>query len=546
MSKRVTVSLLILAVLSPVAGCSPEPPAVLSPLPVPPPPITPEIQQTGTVVGRVLWSAEVQPKNPQPSYLFFEETTTKQVSAVALNPGQTTYIAPLPAGSYYAYSWLPGFVERVAFAAGGEEGSGGPSLQAVEVLSGARTEGVDLRGRIPAAQQPIALLGALIDGTGGPPLADAVVVIQDGRVVAAGSASAVEVPVAARVFGLRGATILPGLINAHVHNAFDEANLRRWAQAGVTTVRDLGAPVHLESFATRDALNTDPQYARIVAAGPLVTVPGGYPIAGNNFPSLAVDSPQDARSKVGELIDQRADVIKITITFGGAPTLSLEEARAIVETAHSRGIPVSAHVTTAAAMDRALQASVDDMAHVATDPVSEDAIARMVEQGNCWVPTLAALRGRGIDNVRRFVAAGGRVAVGNDAGYIEGLDIGSPLDEITWLQKAGVTPMGVIVAATRDAAHVCRLAGVLGTLEAGKFADVVVVGGDPLRDLEALQDVLLVIHGGVIVREDRRVTCTYGCDLCRSFPAVGVPEGYSAQSVARTGGSSDCGEDLKG
>jgi imidazolonepropionase-like amidohydrolase len=228
-------------------------------------------------------------------------------------------------------------------------------------------------------------------------------------------------------------------------------------------------------------------------------VPDGYPIAGNNFQSLTVTSPEDARQKINQLIDDGADVIKITLTSGGAPSLSAEEAAAIVETAHQRGVPVSAHATRSRDVERALDAGVDDIAHIASDQVPNAVLLQMVEADVSWVPTLEAVDGQGRDNLRRFVEAGGRVALGNDAGYLQGLEIGMPMREIKWMQKAGMTPMQIIVASTRNAAYVCNRKASLGTIEAGKFADVLVVDGDPLRDLEALTNVRLVIHRGVII-----------------------------------------------
>jgi imidazolonepropionase-like amidohydrolase len=352
------------------------------------------------------------------------------------------------------------------------------------------------------ASTTLAFLGTLIDGTGAQPLPDAALVIEGKRIVAVGPRAQVEVPPDAQVIDLPGATILPGMINTHVHNAYKVSNLNTWAQAGVTTVRDLGAPYGRNYLARRDRLGDDPQRARLVAAGPLVTVPGGYPIAGNDFPSLTVDSPEDAREKIDQLIDDGADVIKITLTSGSAPSLSPEEAVAIVETAHARGIPVTAHATTAKDLKRALDAGVDDVAHIATDHASNRLIRRMVAADISWVPTLAILRGRGADNLRRFVEAGGRVALGNDAGYLDGVLIGLPVNEIEELEEAGMTPMQIIVAATRNAAYVCRLEDQLGTLEPGKMADVLVVAGDPLQGLDALRDVLLVAHEGVITRQE--------------------------------------------
>ena len=92
--------------------------------------------------------------------------------------------------------------------------------------------------------------------------------------------------------------------------------------------------------------------------------------------------------------------------------------------------------------------------------------------------------------------------MGNDGGYLPGIELGMPMREIQAMHEAGMTPMQIIVAATRDAAYVCRRDVVLGTLEVGKVADILVVNGDPLQDLDSLQDVLLVIHDGVIIRDE--------------------------------------------
>lgn len=117
------------------------------------------------------------------------------------------------------------------------------------------------------------------------------------------------------------------------------------------------------------------------------------------------------------------------------------------------------------------------------------------------MPTLEPFEGRDSGNLRRFLSAGGVVAMGNDSGYIAGLVIGMPMPEIESMHAAGMTPLEIIVASTRNAAYVCRRATTLGTLEVGKFADVLVVAGDPLQDLQVLKDMRLVVHGGVIIRE---------------------------------------------
>ncbi len=133
----------------------------------------------------------------------------------------------------------------------------------------------------------------------------------------------------------------------------------------------------------------------------------------------------------------------------------------------------------------------------------------MVDNGTYWVPTLELWKrvGGGNDklavaNLTRYVAAGGKVALGTDyAGYSAVFDLGMPVTEIELMQQAGMTPMQIIVAATRNGAHVCNLGDELGTLQAGKIADVLVVNGDPLEDVQALTQVRLVIHNGEVIRE---------------------------------------------
>ena len=115
---------------------------------------------------------------------------------------------------------------------------------------------------------------------------------------------------------------------------------------------------------------------------------------------------------------------------------------------------------------------------------------------------MEALRGGG-DNLRRFAALGGCIALGNDGGFLAGLEVGMPLEEMRAMLAAGMPPMQVIVAATRDAARVCRAESDLGTLEPGKVADLIVVQGDPLDSLEVLASPRLVVHRGTIIRDER-------------------------------------------
>ena len=359
--------------------------------------------------------------------------------------------------------------------------------------------------------------GLLIDGTGADAIADGAVVIQDGRILAAGPRSQVMVPSNAKIVDVQGGTILPGFINAHVHDAFSLSKLTAWAQGGVTTVRDLGAlgPYTPERFKVRDTLRANPKFARLIAVGSFINVKGGYPKAFFRRYPVEITSPEEARQAVNRLIDDGADVIKTVMESGyaygesGWPLLSPEEAKALVDAAHKRGKTVTVHVTSARDLPRALDAGVDEIAHMVVDTLSDKLISRVVEAGIRWVPTLELWQGvsriyggshgsMAIKNLAQFVKAGGEVVLGTDyAGApMVNFDLGMPIHEIEWMQEAGMTPMQIIVAATRNGARSCGIASELGTLEVGKMADVLVVDGNPLADVHALTKVSLVLRDG--------------------------------------------------
>jgi imidazolonepropionase-like amidohydrolase len=353
--------------------------------------------------------------------------------------------------------------------------------------------------------------GRLIDGTGAAPIDDAVVVIKNDRLLFAGPAQEVEIPNNAHIFDLEGRSILPGFINSHVHLGTNIWYLQEWARGGVTTVRDLGyAPDRLARF--RENYRPSPHQARLVAAGPLITVPGGYPIVpfGGAW-ALAVTSVADARQQAEALLDGPADLLKIALESAGGqlPTLSLAEAQAIAQVAHDRGTLVSAHVARPSDVTLALNAGADDLAHMVWRDLLPFATAdRVVREDVYWVPTLelwACVESpwMAITNLQRFVNAGGQVALGTDfAGYTCDWELGMPMTEIRYMRMAGMTPMQILVSATKHGAEVCNLEHEIGTLEEGKIADVIVVDGNPLVDLEALSSVVMVIHDGILIRND--------------------------------------------
>lgn len=351
--------------------------------------------------------------------------------------------------------------------------------------------------------KPYVLLGTLIDGTGSEPVQDAALVINGNRIVGVGTKAKIEFPRESVIIDLHDSTILPGFIDAHVHNGYNDLNLKVWAQEGITSVRDLGISYELDAFAIRDKLRNDPRCARLVAAGPILTVPAGFP-AGNI--GLRITSVQDARQKTTSLLDKGADVIKVSLESRAGPILSPEELSVIVDTTHQRKKFVSAHVTTLKDLCLALESGVDDMAHLLWfDPVPDDIIKKMIDSGVSWVTTLAATPAKFqpvcMESLGRFIRGGGQVVYGTDAGYIPHQEIGMSVRELELMKEAGMTPMEVIMAATRNAAHACSLADDVGTLEKGKIADILVVDGNPLEDLNTLSKVRLVIREGAIIRK---------------------------------------------
>lgn len=390
-----------------------------------------------------------------------------------------------------------------------------PAGIAVEAGVSAGAADRPVRRQLLSLGEPVLVLsgGTLIDGMGGAPLEDALVVIRGERIVAVGRAGEVAIPARATVVELRGASVLPGVINAHVHSGYRESRLAAWAHDGVTTVRDLLGP---EDYSLVDRLSTDPSLARVIAAGPFVTVPGGYPVVPWGVTNVVtITTPEEARVAVHRLVDGGADLIKIAIESGGdfgrrIPTFSLAQATAVTEAAHARRVPVSAHVTTSPDLPRALDAGVDDIAHMVVDDPPDALIARVVRDNVIWVPTLelwhwvdAGHRTRAVANLRRFVRAGGTVALGTDFnGYDAPFQLGMPIIEMELMQEAGMTPMQIIVAATSRAAWVCNRQDDLGRVAPGWIADLVVVDGDPLQDIHALADVRLVVRSGTIIRND--------------------------------------------
>ncbi len=301
---------------------------------------------------------------------------------------------------------------------------------------------------------------------------------------------------------------MPGIINTHVHNCYKKFHLKNFLQSGVTTVRDLGSYV---DFNERKKQIMENSCARLITAGPMVTAKNGY----RGVYTLEINSLEDGEKKIEKLINDGADLIKIVIEDNLLdatwPMLSMQEINAIVNTAHRNDRLVSAHVIWTKNLKMAIDAGVDDAAHMIIEPLPKSYIQEMIKKNIYFVPTLeiydCAVKRKFIsdytvqlDNLRRFVTAGGKVALGNDYGGIPcAVDLGMPITEMKLMNKAGMTPMQIIMASTKNAAIVCGLGKNLGTVEPDKIADVIVIDGKPLDDIGVMKNVSMVIHNGELV-----------------------------------------------
>ena len=401
---------------------------------------------------------------------------------------------------------------------------------------------------IPPTLQPVpadALVltnGTVLIGTGAPPIPDGIVVIQQERILAAGRAADYAIPAGTTVVDAKHGTILPGIINAHVHGVSNAAMRRVYfLLKGVTSVCDMGS--RLDEMQQFGQDHVSGPAARGFRAGPIITAPSGYPdVVFHASLNYEVTGPDEARAAVADLVNRGADAIKIALEPGSAqepwPMLNLQEVKAIVQAAHERGKLVRAHLEHTDGTDlleivvesgvdviehvpsafsaRALYNLIKDQAHFALDPSYEARLARLVARQVVMVPTLDAcilwcelpeLTSEQkqacvefyVGPVRQFHTLGGVIALANDYNTGEAIKQGMPLREMRLMLAAGLTPMQVIEAGTRNAAQVCGHGQELGTLEPGKLADIIVVNGDPLADIEVMQQVSVVIKGGQIV-----------------------------------------------
>lgn len=331
---------------------------------------------------------------------------------------------------------------------------------------------------------------------------DATIVIEGGKITAVGARAEAAT---ADVVDLSGQVVAPGFIDAHVHIGFyDPAKV---VAGGVTTVRDLAwPPDKIHPLAAR---SVDPSFdgPLIVAAGPMLTAPGGYPTRAEWAPpgtARVVTGPSEAADAVARTAREGAAVIKIALNPATGPVLDSKTVTTIVAAAHERSLKVTGHIAGLDELDKALNAGVDELAHML---MSEQRIPRptvdaMVDRGVVVVPTLSIrfdddLR-IAVDNLGEFLDAGGRVVYGTDLGNY-GPRPGIDDREIRAMVSAGMSPLAIIESATARAADWLGLKA-KGVLAPGFDADLVAFGGNPLVNAADLTKVSAVWRMGRRIR----------------------------------------------
>jgi imidazolonepropionase-like amidohydrolase len=405
--------------------------------------------------------------------------------------------------------------------------------------------------------------GRLIDGTGAAPREKVSILIHDDRITAV-KAGYVALQGAEEI-DLSQATVLPGLIDCHEHitkqfkggnliaqqmttTAFDAAfqsvgYAAHLLEAGFTSARDVSADVRVVVALKKAIQAGEIVGPRLWVAGPALSETGGHGDSANGLdPELShagwkdnlIDSPEDARRIVRTLRREGVDLIKIMPSGGVAsldddPNLQLmndDEIKAVVETAHGLGMKVAAHAHGKSAIDHSIELGVDSIEHgtladaesyklfkthgtflVPTLLVAETVFNLATQHPESLAPSVVAktlaMKPRVTKNLRDAYHAGVKIAFGTDSGMSPH---GDNAKEFALMVGAGMTPMDAIVAATSNAADLIGDTQDIGSIQAGRYADVVAVSGDPLKDITELERIRFVMKGGKVYRKDGQGT----------------------------------------
>jgi imidazolonepropionase-like amidohydrolase len=402
----------------------------------------------------------------------------------------------------------------------------------------------------------VVLAGRLIDPVAGQALSDRALLIGDGRVQDV--VAAADAPASRETIDLSDRTVLPGLIDCHAHligeldagqgyaylvnrTAAEEAltgvtNARDTLMAGFTTVRDIGTFHAFTDLALRDAIDAGRLLGpRMMCAGAYVTCPGG----GGDITGLPADAeipaelrvgvssgPDEVRANARKILERGADFIKVlatgaVLTSGtdpGKPELTEEEIRAAVEEAEARGTHVAAHAHGAEGAKRAIRAGVRSIEHASL--IDDETIAMMADRGTYLVadmfdgdwmiqegPRLGysdeVLRKTELtneaqrENFAKAVKAGVRIAFGTDSGIFPH---GMNAKNLAFHVRFGQTPIEAIRSVTIASAELMGWEDRVGSLEPGRYADLIAVDGDPLDDVTVLEEVPFVMKGGEVLK----------------------------------------------
>ena len=404
----------------------------------------------------------------------------------------------------------------------------------------------------PAQDAPavkVLIGGTVVDLEGGRPLQNAVVVVNGERISEIGSASDTPVPSGAEVIDVTGTWLIPGLMNMHVHLGLvlpgrmaaelaDEtegeltlrmaASARESLEAGVTTIRLPGEQRHGDLALKQAIAKGQAHGPRIFSAGEALVITGGH---GSESGRVYNDGPYELMKAARKEISAGASWVKILISGGIATDggdisealMTPEEIRAVVDAAHRFGAKVAAHSGSPAATDIAIDAGIDSIEHGYF--LDRPVLRKMQEHGTWLVPTIVVsqpatqpffekigspdwyLKRRdsvGKEHWRALEMAieeGVNIALGTDQLPSEPNDgTTATAREAQYYVEAGMTPLQALRAATIEPARMLDADDEIGSLEAGKFADIVAVDGDPTEDIKALRDILFVMKGGTVYR----------------------------------------------
>jgi len=424
---------------------------------------------------------------------------------------------------------------------------------------GLRAQSTGIVPEPPIGKGVVAIKAArLIDGTGKAAIQNGVVVVKDNIITAVGPAGQVTIPAGARVIDLGNATLLPGFVDAHTHvigrilgdPAGDDAAVRDYQGfaailgtrnalnillAGFTTIRNVGAP-DFDDMALRKAINEGfVPGPRMMAAGHAIGITGGHCDENGYRPGLLksditegiANGPEEVRAAVRYQVKGGADVIKTCATGGvlsegdavGATQYTYEEMKALVDESHKLERKVAAHAHGTEGIKIAVRAGVNSIEHGSF--LDDEGAKMMAERGTYLVPTLMA--GEQVEKLAKngvltglraekaFAAAKAmkdgikfakknnvKIALGTDSAVIPHGTNGHEFSLM--VEWGGLTPMESIVAGTMSGATLLGWERKVGSLEVGKWADVVAVPGDPLADIHKMESTVFVMKNGVVYK----------------------------------------------